>query len=188
MQRLFLILTPAFLLTFTTASYSQEPQSPALPRPSKARPSPGAKVSQIIGSSEVTILYHRPGVKGRGIWGDLVPYDEFWRAGANEPTLFTFSHDALAEGNKLPAGTYRFVVIPTKGEWTVVFNSETEEWGTAYNSQYDKLRFKVKPETGPHEEWLSYSFVDLSARSATVVLAWEKLRLPFKIEFPAPKR
>jgi len=79
----------------------------------------------------------------------------------------------LVGGNKLPAGTYRFVVIPTKGEWTVVFNSETKAWGTAYDSQYDKLRFKVKPETGPHEEWLSYSFVDLTSTSATVVLLWK---------------
>lgn len=176
------------ILVSQSTLFSQEPQSPALPRPREARPSPGAKVSQIIGSSEVTIFYHRPGVKGRAIWGNLVPYDEFWRAGANEPTLFTFSHDVLVQGNKLPAGTYRFVVIPTKGEWTVVLNSETEAWGTAYDPKHDKLRFKVKPETGPHEEWLSYSFVDLTPTSAIVVLAWEKLRLPFKVEFPAPKR
>jgi tetratricopeptide (TPR) repeat protein len=122
-------------------------------------------------------------VKGREIWGKLLPYGEIWRGGANEPTLFTFSDDVMIEGKKLAAGTYRFVTIPGPKEWTVIFNSETKNWGTVYEPQYDTLRFTVTPETDPHEEWLSYSFTDLTPSSAQVVLAWEKMRIGFKIEF-----
>ena len=144
----------------------------------------GANVSQIIGLSEVSISYHRPGVKGREIWGKLLKYDEVWRAGANEPTLFTFSDEVTIEGKKLGAGTYRFVVIPSKtGEWSLIFNSEVKNWGTVYEAKYDTLKIMVKPVEGPLEEWMSFTFTDLTPASARVVLAWEKIRLSFKIEF-----
>ncbi len=148
------------------------------------RISQGAKVSQTIGLSDVAISYHRPGVKGRVIWGNVVKYDEVWRAGANEPTLFTFSDEATIDGRKIGPGTYRFVVIPSKTEdWKIVFNTETKNWGTVYEPQYDTLKISVKPETGPNEEWMSFSFTDLTPTSARVVLAWEKVRLGFKVEF-----
>jgi hypothetical protein len=134
--------------------------------------------------SEVSISYHRPGVKGREIWGNVVKYDEVWRAGANEPTLITLSDDATIEGKKIAAGTYRFVVIPSKsGDWTLIFNSETKNWGTVYDAKYDSLKLMCKPETGNNEEWMSFSFTDLSSFSGRVVLAWEKIRLSFKVEF-----
>jgi hypothetical protein len=148
------------------------------------RTSQGAKVSQVIGMSEVSISYHRPGVKGREIWGNVVKYDEVWRAGANEPTLITLSDDATIEGKKIAAGTYRFVVIPSKtGDWTLIFNSETKNWGTVYDAKYDSLKLMCKPETGNNEEWMFFSFTDLTSFSARVVLAWEKIRLSFKIDF-----
>ena len=147
------------------------------------RISQGAKVSQMVGLSEVSISYCRPGVKGREIWGKLLKYDEVWRAGANEPTLITFSDDVTIGGKKLGAGTYRFVVIPSKtGDWVLVFNSEVKNWGTIYDAKYDTLKIMVKPETGSHEEWMSFSFTDLTPASARVVLAWEKIRLSFKVE------
>ena len=143
-----------------------------------------AKISQTIGLSEVSISYHRPGVKGREIWGGLLPYDAVWRAGANEPTLITFTDDVTIEGKKLGAGIYRFVVIPSmSGDWTLIFNTETKNWGTVYDAKYDTLKITVKPETGPNEEWMSFSFTDLTPASARVVLAWEKIRLNFKVEF-----
>jgi len=147
------------------------------------RVSQGAKLSQTAGLSEITVTYHRPGVKGREIWGKLVPYNQIWRAGANEPTLVTLSDDAVIEGKKISAGTYRLVMIPTPREWTVVFNTEIKNWGTIYNPKFDIVRFKVKPETCPHEEWMSFSFTDLTPNSARLVLSWEKLRVGFKIEF-----
>lgn len=148
------------------------------------RISQGAKVSQTIGLSEIAIFYHRPGVKGRVIWGNVVKYDEVWRAGANEPTLFTLSDDATIDGKKLGAGTYRFVVVPSKsGDWALIFNTETKNWGTIYEPKYDTLKIMVKPEVGASEEWMSFSFTDLTPTSARVVLAWEKIRLGFKVEF-----
>jgi Protein of unknown function (DUF2911) len=146
--------------------------------------SQAAKISQTIGLSEVSVSYHRPGVKSREIWGNVVKYDEVWRAGANEPTLITFSDEAIIEGKKLAAGTYRFVVIPSKtGDWALVFNTETKNWGTVYEAKYDTLKIMVKSETGMNEEWMSFSFTDLTPVSTRLVLAWEKIRLSFKIEF-----
>jgi hypothetical protein len=148
------------------------------------RISQSAKISQTIGLSEVSISYCRPGVKGREIWGALLPYDVVWRAGANEPTLITFSDEVTIEGKKLGAGTYRFVVIPSKtGDWALIFNSETKNWGTVYDAKYDTLKIMVTPETASHEEWMSFSFTDLTPASARIVLAWEKIRLGFKVEF-----
>jgi len=148
------------------------------------RISQGAKVSQVIGLSEVAISFHRPGVKGREIWGNVVKYDTVWRAGANEPTTITLSDDATIDGKKLAAGSYRFLVIPSKaGDWTLIFNSETKNWGTVYEEKFDVLKVPVKPEAGPNEEWMSFSFTDLTPASARVVLAWEKVRLSFKVEF-----
>jgi hypothetical protein len=148
------------------------------------RVSPGAKISQSVGLSEISVSYCRPGVKGREIWGALLPYDAVWRAGANEPTLITFSDEATIEGKKIGAGTYRLVIIPSKtGDWTLILNSETKNWGTVYDAKYDSLKIMVKPETGSNEEWMSFSFTDLTPASARVVLAWEKIRLSFKVEF-----
>ena len=142
-----------------------------------------AKISQTIGLSDVSISYHRPGVKGREIWGNVVKYDEVWRAGANEPTLITFSDEVTIDGKKLGAGTYRFVVIPSKtGDWALIFNTEIKNWGTVYEAKYDSLKITVKPETAANEEWMSFSFTDLNPASARVVLAWEKIRLSFKVE------
>jgi len=185
MKRLLSALSSVVLVAAlaNVEAFSQAAQSPPLPMLRVPRISQGAKVTQVIGLSEVTILYHRPGVKGREIWGKLLPYGEIWRAGANEPTMFTFTDDVMIEGKRLAAGTYRFVTIPGPKEWTVIFNSETKNWGTIYEPQYDTLRFTVTPETGPNEEWLSYSFTDLTPSSARVVLAWEKMRIGFKIEF-----
>jgi hypothetical protein len=185
MKKLFVVggLCLLALLVVSADVLAQVPQSPLLPTLRVPRISQGAKVTQVVGLSEVTIFYHRPGVKGREIWGKLLPYGEVWRAGANEPTLFTFSDEVTIGGKKLAAGTYRFVVIPAQGDWTAIFNSEVKNWGTIYDAKYDTLRFAVTPEAGPHEEWMSFSFTDLTPNSARVVLAWEKVRIGFKIEF-----
>ena len=182
------ILTMLFIVVLAVLvagqdALAQVPQSPPLPLLRIPRISQGAKVTQVIGLSEVTIYYHRPGVKGRTIWGGLLPYDTVWRAGANEPTLFTFSDEVTIAGKKLPAGTYRFVTFPGRKEWTVVFNSEIKNWGTMYDPKFDVLKFTVTPEVIPHEEWMQFSFTDLTPSSATVELAWEKLKIGFKVEF-----
>lgn len=150
----------------------------------KIRVSPKAEVMQVVGFTEVRIIYSRPGVKGRAIWGGLVPYNQVWRAGANEATKFTFSSDVLIEGKLLKAGSYSFFAIPGKKEWTLIFNKVANQWGAfEYNEAQDALRIKVKPEKNPvHQEWLTYTITKTSDYSAIIRLEWEKLRVPFKIE------
>jgi hypothetical protein len=147
------------------------------------RVSQKASVMQTVGLTDVTIMYNRPGVKGRVIWGGLVPYDKVWRTGANEATTITLSQAVKINGQPLPAGTYSFHTIPGKTSWTLIFNKTAEQWGSYdYDATKDALRIQVTPVTGPNQEWMAFSFSDVSTDSATVELAWEKLRVPFKIE------
>src|SRR5205085_4953821 len=127
--------------------------------------------------TDVTITYSRPGVKGRVIWGELVPYDKVWRTGANEATTIAFSEDVKINGQALPAGTYSLHTIPGKDMWTIIFNKQAEQWGSfKYDQSKDALRVQVKPQDGPMQEWMMFSFPNVNANSATVELAWEKLR------------
>ena len=167
----------------TTLLFAQAPQAPDLTQRRVPMISQGAKVTQVIGLSQVTVTYHRPGVKGRQIGGGLLPYNEVWRVGANEPTLVTFSDPVTINGQKLSAGTYRLLAIPGQSEWTVIFNAETKNWGSIYDAKYDSLKVVVKPEPSQHEEWLSFSFTDLTPSAAKMVIAWEKLKVGFTVEF-----
>jgi hypothetical protein len=156
--------------------------------PPKPRVSPAASVFQTIGENTViTIDYSRPAVKGRTIWGDLVPYGKVWRTGANEATRFTVSQDVMIDGNKLAAGSYSLFTIPTEKEWTVIFNKVAEQWGAFnYDDSQDALRITVTPRSAPHTEWLSFAFEDLDSTQATVVLYWEKLAVPFQVTAAVP--
>ena len=147
------------------------------------RVSPKAMVMQVIGLTKVTLVYSRPGVKGRKIWGGLVPYGKVWRTGANEATTIEFSDDVTLNGHPVKAGKYALFTIPNPNEWTVILNSQWDQWG-AFNRdpKKDILRFKVKPRTGSHVEWMRFTFENLTPESADVVLAWEKLRVPFTIK------
>jgi len=138
---------------------------------------------QTIGLTDVTITYSRPGVKGRVIWGDLVPYDKVWRTGANEATSVTFTSDVRINGQPLRAGTYSLHTVPTRNEWTVIFNSKAEQWGSyAYDEASDALRIQVKPQAHEFTEWMHFSFPEIAVDKATVALDWEKLRIPFEIQ------
>ena len=147
------------------------------------RISPKAEVMQTIGFTDVRIVYSRPGVKSRTIWGKLVSYDAVWRAGANEATKITFSTDVTVEGKKLKKGSYSFFAIPGKNEWTLVFNKVADQWGAfEYNESEDALRIKVKTEKASWQEWLSYTINKVSDTSAVIRLEWEKIKVPFKVE------
>jgi hypothetical protein len=154
------------------------------PAPAKdARVSPAASVKQTIGVTDVTVEYSRPGAKGREIWGKLVPFDEVWRAGANEATRVTFADDVLINGNKLAAGTYGFFVQPSAKEWTFIFNGEPKQWGAfKYNKEKDVLRVSAVPETIPIQEWLEYNVDPIKSKSATLSLNWEKMRAGVTVE------
>lgn len=147
------------------------------------RPSQKSQVMQTVGITDVTITYSRPGVKGRVIWGELVPYGKVWRTGANEATAITFSTDVKVNGQPLPAGTYSIHTIPTQGDWTLIFNKKADQWGSySYDEKEDALRVQVKAQ--PHEftEWMEFSLPDIAVDKATVALDWEKLRVPFEIQ------
>lgn len=149
----------------------------------EVRVSPKAEVMQQVGFTEVLINYSRPGVKGRTIWGKLVPYDAVWRAGADEATKIIFSTDVTIEGKKLKKGSYSFFAIPGKNEWTIIFNKVADQWGAfEYNESEDALRIKVKTEKSNWQEWLSYTINKASDTSAVIRLEWEKIKVPFKVE------
>lgn len=146
------------------------------------RPSPSGTLTQSVGLTDVTIKYSRPGVKGRAIWGALVPYDKVWRTGANEATTITFSDDVTVEGQKLTKGTYSLHTIPGKDQWTVIFNSVADQWGSySYDQAKDVLRVNVKPEAAPHMEWMSFEIPEMTTDTAKIVLRWEKVAVPFTV-------
>lgn len=150
----------------------------------EARVSPNASVSQTIGTTQVTVTYGRPSVKGRQVFGGLEPYGEVWRTGANEATTITFSDDVIIEGDTLGAGTYGlFTIPPEKGDWTVIFNNVPNQWGAYnYDSSKDALRVKVPPEKGPHMEQLMFYFEEVTDSSAECVLHWSDVKVPFTLK------
>jgi|CXWL01.1.fsa_nt_gi tetratricopeptide (TPR) repeat protein len=149
--------------------------------------SPAAAVSQTVGVTTMTVGYHRPAVKGRTIWGDLVPYGEVWRAGANENTTITFGSAVTVEGQPLAAGTYGLHTIPTATTWTVAFSRMADAWGSfSYDQAEDALRVTVQPEPAPFQERLSYTFDEPSDDAVVLALRWEKLRVPVRIAVDVP--
>jgi hypothetical protein len=181
------ITTIALVAILSTAAQAQDDE---------VRKSLRASVSQRLGvDTDITFDFGRPGVKGRTVWGDIVPYGMYpgvkysnnkpypWRAGADENTTISVSKDVMIEGKKLSAGKYGIHMIASETEWVVIFSKKNEDWGSyAYDEKEDALRVTVKPVKAPHEEWLTFGFDDLAGTSATAYLHWEKVKVPFKIE------
>lgn len=201
LKRLYISFFAVLLVLFGTVLASAQLRLP--------RPSQKASVMQTIGVTDVTITYSRPGVKGRTIWGDplpeqastkgeatlddqnvrpkgapIVPWGHAWRTGANEATQFVVTDDVWINGQKLPAGSYSLHTIPTKDEFTIIFNSVANQWGSfGYDAAKDTLRVKVKPEWSEHsKEWLEYWIDPVTDTSAQVNIRWEKVRVPFTVE------
>lgn len=147
--------------------------------------SPEATVTQVVGESEIHIDYSRPGVRGRKIWGDLVPFGKVWRAGANDKTAIKFEEDVIIAGKQLPQGTYALYAIPTEWDWTLILNSDWEGHGTDHNTDADVHRFTVTPTQAPHEEWLRYGFDKLEDNAAEIYLQWETKKVSFRFEYAA---
>ena len=145
--------------------------------------SPKASISQTIGLTDITISYHRPAVNQRKVWGGLVPYNETWRAGANENTTITFSTPATVGGKPLPAGTYGLHMLPGEKDWSVMLSSVSTAWGSfSYDAKEDVVRFPVTPTaTTDSEERLEYRFEDPTDSAVKVVLRWEKLQVSFPV-------
>lgn len=202
----FYISSFALLSLVLAASPYASAQAPAPIR--VPRPSQKASVMQTIGVTDVTIIYSRPAVKGRKIWGDplptqtvageatlddqnarpkdaaIVPWGHLWRTGANEATQFIVTDDVLINGQKLPAGSYSLHTIPTKDEWTIIFNSVANQGGSFdYDVTKDALRVKVKPEwVNESKEWLEFGIEPNGDSTAKIVIRWEKIVVPFTVE------
>ena len=146
------------------------------------RQSQRAEISQRLGITDISILYHRPLIADRKVWGDLVPYGKVWRAGANENTTITFSDPVMIEGKPLDRGTYGLHMIPSADEWTVIFSKNSTSWGAfTYDQAEDALRVTVKPKASDMHNALTYDFDQLTPDSAVVELEWEKIAVPFKV-------
>lgn len=174
-------LSLIILLAATAALAQQQVRTPA--------PSPKATWTQTVGITDITMDYSRPGVKGRAIWGGLVPYDKVWRTGANAATTIKFGDDVMVNGQKLAKGTYSFHTIPGRDEWTVIFNTVADQWGSySYDEAKDALRVKVKPEKAEFREWMGFDLDEMTTDTAKVVLRWENVAVPFTVDTQSTAR
>ena len=168
------IVALSLMALFATA------QNVTLPMPSQY-----AEVMQRVGISDVKISYHSPGVNGRNVWGGLVPFGSVWRAGANENTTITLSHDAKVEGQEVKAGTYGLYMFPKdKQNFRIILSKYSKSWGTVAPTEKEAILITdVTTKEIPFQEWLTYDFVDRSGNDVTAVLRWADLEIPFSIEF-----
>lgn len=146
-------------------------------------PSPECTIKQRIGLSDIEIVYSRPGVKNREIFGGLVPYGKVWRTGANKASKLVFSTPVKLNGNEVAAGTYALMTIPGEKEWTIIINKAPEQWGSyQYDEKQDLLRFKVLPlSLSRPVETFTIEFSDIKDDSAELDLSWEKTQVPIKV-------
>ncbi len=171
----------AMTFVLATGAFAQQVRTP--------RSSPSASLTQTVGVTDVTIKYSRPGVKGRTIWGDLVPYGKVWRTGANEATTITFSDEVVVGGQKLAKGTYSLHTTPGQNEWTIHFNSVADQWGSySYDAAKDVVKVTAKPEPADHREWLTFEIPEMTTDTAKVVIRWEKIAVPFTVDTKSTER
>ncbi len=147
-----------------------------------------ASVMQQVGLTDITIDYSSPAVKGRTIWGDLVAYDQVWRAGANAATKITFSQNVSVNGTEIPKGTYSIFAIPSKAEWTMIINKDANASEGSYKQSDDLLRIKVVPTAVQNHERLQYSIVNSTDNDAVIQLAWEKVSVSFGVKTSTDKQ
>jgi hypothetical protein len=147
------------------------------------RESPVGKVSQQVGLTEIAVEYGSPAVKGRKIWGNVVPYDKLWSLGAYQATKIRFSRDVTVADKPVPAGTYALFAIPGKSAWTLVLNKNADQLGSGhdYRSELDVARLQVHPKTAPLRERLAFGFAGFTDDEASLEIAWEKVSLSIPI-------
>jgi hypothetical protein len=146
--------------------------------------SPSSTIIQTLGLTKITVDYSRPSVKGRKIFGDLVPYAKIWRTGANKITSIKFDDDVFINGGEIKAGSYGLYTIPGKSEWTIIFNRDDKQWGSyGYDINKDVIRFTVQP-IQPQEftEQMTIDFVEFTPTTTYLSIKWESTEVKFKIE------
>lgn len=169
------------LLFITEVGYSQLAVTP--------RPSPLAIATARYKDTYLKIVYSQPHKRGREIFGKTVPYNQVWRTGANETTEITITKDILINNQPLKAGTYSLLTIPSKGNWTIIVNSDVGMWGSYnYNIKQDILRFDVSVETLTEVVYEPFTIlIDQKTDKATISLLWDKTKVTFPIQFQEPK-
>jgi hypothetical protein len=169
-----LVIAAAALVSRTAAAQQAVIETPA--------PSPKARVEQRVGITDVSIDYSSPGVKGRKIWGEVVPYDKVWRAGANAPTKLTVSRDFTFGTTAVKAGSYSLFITPGKKTWTVALNTNLEASQEAHDAKDDVATLSVAPVALPAvRERLVYLFSDTQDDRASIDLEWERVRIRMPI-------
>lgn len=165
--------------TTTTEEATSETEVTEEVEDKSKRPSPPATATANVSGTNITIDYSSPAVKGRQVWGELVAYDKVWRTGANEANVFTVDQDVTINGEPLAAGQYALFTIPTEGDWTVILNTEADQWGAYdYDDSQDVLRFTVTPSmTDSIQERLTFSV----STGGTVTFAWADLTFSFDV-------
>lgn len=164
------------ILLCSLVSFAQQIQMP--------QASPSAKIAQKVGLTDVTVDYSRPSTKDRKIFGELVPYGQVWRTGANGATVLSFSTDVIIDGKNIPAGQYALYSIPGKSEWTMILSRNIKLWGAiGYNESEDVIRFTAKPEKlNKKAETFEISFANMTDTGSDLSLKWEKTKIDFRIE------
>ena len=178
MKKLITLLM-VFAVTFTVNAQIETPQ-----------PSPLQKIEQKVGLTDVSVQYSRPSMKGRTIFGDLVPYGKLWRTGANQNTMVTFSTDVMVGESTLKAGSYAIFSKPNKDNWEVIFYSDTNNWGTPQKWDDSKVAATVNAKVYdiPMDiETFTVSFDDLTNDSAVLGIMWEKTYVAVKFDVPTDK-
>jgi tetratricopeptide (TPR) repeat protein len=169
-------------LVLSAAALAQNPNQLQSTFISIPKASQHASISQRIALTDVTIVYHRPVALDRKVFGGIVPYEQVWRAGANDNTTIQFSTPVKIEDQPLPAGAYGLHMIPNADEWTIIFSKNSTSWGSfTYDEKEDALRVKVKPSSVEMRDTLSYDFESLKPESAVVTLRWERVAVPFRV-------
>ena len=141
--------------------------------------SPAKSASADVNGNKITINYCSPAVKGRTIWGELVPYDKVWRTGANDATTLEVSKDCKINGQDLKAGKYALFTVPGKDKWKVIINSVSKQWGAYnYDASKDVASFEVTPKSADMSERMTFTIAD----NGTVSLNWDKLQVDFKVK------
>lgn len=168
------------LLVFTGITTQAQIKTPA--------PSPSSKVEQMVGLTDVTVEYSRPSMRGRTIYGDLVPFNKKWRTGANANTKITFSTDVTIDGKKLKKGTYALYSVPNKDAWEIIFYSDAKNWGLPQKWDDSKVALKTTAKTNPlgfNMETFTLGFGDLTdGNSAMLHIMWENTEVGIKINVP----
>ena len=181
MQKIIPALLFVLLIGLSKNAVGQLPVSLNLPQTS-----PLEYRSITIGLTDISFEYSSVGIKGREIWGGLVPYGQVWRTGANKNTIFTISDDVLINGQELKAGAYGFHTIPGEEEWVLIFSSFSEAWGSYfYDESEDALRITVNAEEMDSKyEWMKFSFSNYTSTSVDISLKWAHRNIPFHVEIP----